>query len=104
MRIRSLRIAKRSDFMNKKIVTFVLFLALVLILTGCTQQSIARNWGGTYEVDLQAGQELEVVTWKDDDLWILTKERPADDPAETHRYFVDSTYGFFEGEIIIHER
>ena len=90
--------------MNKKISILVLFLALILMLTGCSQQSIARNWGGTYKIDLQAGQELEVVTWKDDDLWILTKDRPADEPAETHRYFADSAYGFFEGEIIIYER
>jgi len=89
--------------MVKKIIALSLLLISVCALAGCTQQNIAKNWGGTYEIELPAGQDLELVTWKDSDLWILTKDRPSDEPAETHRYFEDSTYGVFEGEIIIHE-
>lgn len=66
--------------MVKKIIAFSILLICVCALAGCTQQNIAKNWGGTYEIELPAGQDLELVTW-----------------------FEDSTYGVFEGEIIIHE-
>ena len=88
----------------KKIISLVTVVALVTLLTGCTSQEIARNFGGTYEITLEPGQELEVITWKDDDLWILTKDRSEDEDPETHRYFADSPYGVFEGEVIIRER
>lgn len=50
----------------KKIIALVTVVALVTLLTGCTSQEIARNFGGTYEIALEPGQELEVITWKDE--------------------------------------
>lgn len=87
----------------KKAILCAIALLAAITLTGCTQQDMAKNWGGTYEIELPAGQELELVTWKESNLWILTKERPVNEDPETHYYREDSTYGIFEGEIIIHE-
>jgi len=87
----------------KKIMIALMAVVVAFALTGCSQQNIAKNWGGTYTIDLPEGKELEVVTWKDSDLWILTKDRPDGEEPETHYYYEDSAYGLLEGEIIIHE-
>ena len=75
----------------------LLLLAVLFITIGCTPQSRARNFGGTENVQLKPNEVLINVTWKDDNLWILTK-----DTLTGVRYFRESSsWGVWEGEIII---
>lgn len=87
--------------MKKKIVVIVAILTLGFCLCGC--QEITRNFGGTTEIDLEPGLKLEEITWKDDDLWYLTRPMTDGDIAETHTFEESSLWGICEGTVIIRE-
>lgn len=77
------------------------FLVLSIGLTGC--QTAAKNFGGSMTIDLDPNQKLEEITWKDDDLWYLTKPMTSDDVAETHTFQQSKDFGVFEGTVTIIE-
>jgi len=75
----------------------ILIIAAVAIafLASCTDNQRARQFGGTETVDIPEGRVLVNCTWKQDDLWILTK-----DTATGKMYFNEkSSFGVLEGEI-----
>lgn len=85
----------------KKIV-FVMVSILAFSITGC--QFMAKDFGGSYTIELPAGQKLEEITWKDgDDLWYLTRPMTEDDIAETHTFQQSTNTGLFEGTVTIIE-
>jgi hypothetical protein len=77
-------------------------LLLVVTLFSCTANERARNLGGTEHITLDRSERLVNVTWKKDDLWILTKS----DTTKPSKYLFKekSSYGILEGEIIIEEQ
>lgn len=77
------------------------FLVLSIGLTGC--QMAAKNFGGSITIDLDPNQKLEEITWKDDDLWYLTRPMTSDDNAETHTFQQSKDLGVFEGTVTIVE-
>lgn len=77
------------------------FLVLSIGLTGC--QTAAKNFGGSMTIDLDPNQKLEEITWKDDDLWYLTRPMTSDDNAETHTFQQSKDFGVFEGTVTIIE-
>jgi hypothetical protein len=79
-----------------------LIILMVLILSGC--QYAARELGGTYEVTLPVNQKLEMVTWKDDSLWYLTRDRKPNETPETHTFKESSITGALQGKVIIREQ
>lgn len=84
-----------------------LFLALALILAlgsvACTQQDMARNFGGTAQIDLPPGEKLVNVTWKQVDLWILTRPANPGETPQTYRFKESSSFGVMEGTVVIQE-
>lgn len=72
-------------------------------LDACTDNQSAKNYGGTAEVTLPAGEKLITATWKDDDLWYLTRPMLATDSAVTYTFKEKSSFGMMEGTYIIHE-
>lgn len=89
--------------MKKLIVSVLATGCLIVGLTGCTSQEIAKNYGGTTTINLPANQKLEGISWKDSDLWYLTRPMKPEEEAETHTYAESSTYGVWEGTVIIKE-
>lgn len=88
--------------MKKKIYAALLIAMMtVTILSGC--QSTARNWGGTVKIELDPGQKLEMITWKGDSLWYLTRPMRAGEEAETHTFNESSEFGVLEGTVIVIE-
>lgn len=77
-------------------------LMLVLSLTGC-QQWTAKRAGGTASVDLAAGQKLINVTWKDNNLWILTRQMKQNESPETYTLTESSNLGILEGKVYLRE-
>lgn len=68
---------------------------LVLSLFSCTANERARNFGGTETVKLPKNRVLVNCTWKQDDLWLLTK-----DTITGKMHFNEkSSWGMMEGEI-----
>lgn len=80
-----------------------LTVALLLTLAACTSKERARRFGGSSRAEIEPCQKLEVVTWKEADLWILTRPMHPDDSVETHTFREDSSYGIMEGVVTISE-
>ena len=90
--------------MLKKVV--IIGLASVLFLgpmIGCTSKERARNYGGTERIELKPGMKLEMVTWKENNLWIQTRPMRENEVAETHTFQEESSFGVLEGKILIIE-
>lgn len=59
--------------MKKKILSAVgIALTCMALMTGC-QQTMAKSFGGNMTLTLDPGQKLELITWKEDSLWYLTR-------------------------------
>ena len=85
----------------KKIFAGILAVFLATGLTGC-DQFVAKNFGGDYTVKLH-GEKLVNITWKDNQLWYLTRPMKEEDEAETYKLQEDSQYGLMEGTVTIIE-
>lgn len=83
----------------------VLF-AVSLLAVSCTQNDIARGWGGDMTVTLDPGRKLINASWKDADnsFWVLTRGRKVDEPIDTFTLQCRSSWGVFQGKVIIQER
>lgn len=85
--------------MKKRIL--LLLTVITLTLSGC--QKAAHSYGGDITLKLEPDQKLEMITWKNDSLWYLTKPMTEDDVAETHTFQQSSEWGVFEGTVTIVE-
>jgi len=75
----------------------------LIVLTGCTEQSRVKTFGGTTILKLPKGQKLITITWKDSDIWYLTKEMKRDEQPEQYRFTEESNLGIANGELLITE-
>lgn len=80
-----------------------IMICLALILCACTGQERARVWGGTESLKLQPNEKLVLVTWKENNLWILTRPMKPEENAETYTFGESSAWGVAEGKVIIKE-
>lgn len=87
----------------KKILLVCMLIVALVAMTGCTSQHLAKQWGGEMTIELNKGESLEMITWKDDDLWILTRERSVNEVPITHTFYESSSWGILEGTIYIVE-
>lgn len=89
----------------KKILCIIMIIAICLSLCGCMSgcQGAARDLGGEVTINLPPNQKLEVITWKEDSLWYLTRSMREGEEAETHVYKQSSEWGVFEGTVTIIE-
>lgn len=76
----------------------ILIFFTTLLITSCTSNERARNYGGKEEINLEKNHKLLSVTWKENNLWILTV-----DTTTNINYFKEkSSRGIIEGQIILH--
>lgn len=85
----------------KKLLCLVGIIGVVLSTTGC--QYATKNLGGDMTLELKPNQKLEEITWKDDNLWYLTRPMRSDEEPETHTFQQKSEMGVFEGTVTIVE-
>lgn len=87
----------------KKTIALLALIGL-LILSGCTDNSRARHFGGSMTETLPKGEKLVNVTWKEGgSLWILTKPMKDTDTAETYKFQEKSSWGLVQGSVTIVE-
>ena len=82
-------------------------IATTLLMLTCSigcQNFLARRAGGSITKNLPAGRKLVNVTWKDDDLWILTRPMLDGDKPETYLFSESSALGIAEGTVTIVEK
>ena len=90
--------------MKKKLAALLSILILSSLLCGCTEQSITKEFGGSMELELPANQKLEEITWKDDDIWYLTRPMREDEEAEIHTFQESTSWGMLEGTVTVIEK
>jgi hypothetical protein len=78
-------------------------IATLLFTASCTENEKARSYGGTATLDLPKGQKLVNVTWKETDLWYLTRPMTVTDSAVSYTFHEESSFGVWEGTYIINE-
>ena len=81
--------------MKKIIFSVIMLVSVIMCFTGCTEHDVV--------VDLPEGQKLEEVTWKDTELWYLTRLMREDEFPETHVFQEKSSWGIWEGTVTIIE-
>lgn len=91
----------------KKVIAVICISLLLFItastLNGCHETT--KNFGGTMTIELEPGQKLEEITWKDDTtLWILTRPFREDEKPEMHVFYADTEFSVFEGKVVIIEK
>lgn len=80
----------------------IIILSAILIAS-CTEQNRAKNWGGTEKVWLPKNKKLVNITWKETQIWYLTREMNKEDKAETYYFHEKSSWGMIEGTIVVYE-
>lgn len=88
--------------MKKTLSTIALIAVILFGLSGCGN-TLARSYGGTLTVDLPAGQKLQEATWKDSELWYLTRPMRDGEEPETWTLQEKTDYGVIEGKVIFKE-
>ena len=78
-------------------------IAVLALTASCTQNARVKNFGGTGDINLPKGQKLVNATWKETQVWYLTRQMRADETAETYQFQEESSWGVIEGTYIIHE-
>jgi hypothetical protein len=77
--------------------------ALGIALVACTQNERAKNFGGESTARLAPCQKLIIATWKDDNLWYLTRPFRDGEKPETFTFKEDSSFGMWQGTVTIVE-
>lgn len=70
---------------------------ITLTLGACTENSRVKSWGGEGTIKLPQGRKLMNITWKNDEIWYLTRPMDSSDVAETYKFHEESSYGMIEG-------
>jgi hypothetical protein len=75
------------------------FLAVLMgvMVTSCTKNERVKAWGGEGTINLPKGKKLVNVTWKETQIWYLTRNMDSNDVAETYEFHEESSYGVIEG-------
>jgi hypothetical protein len=90
--------------MKSKLIRFsVIIVVLFSIAWGCTDNQMARTYGGKETISLPAGQKLVMATWKEAELWYVTEPMPEGYVPTTKTFREKSQYGVMEGEVIFVE-
>ena len=76
-----------------------LFLVIVMgiMVISCTENNRVKNWGGEGTINLPKGRKLVNVTWKENQIWYLTRSMNSNDVAESYQFQEESSWGVMEG-------
>lgn len=85
--------------MKKSVILALAALFLISCFVGCTEQMQIRSFGGDGTVKLPAGKKLINATWKESNLWVLTRPMRTDEQPETFLFQESSSFGIMEGSI-----
>lgn len=81
----------------------ILAMFTVLLISSCTENSRAKQWGGTASIELPKNRKLVSATWKESSLWYLTRPMRKDEKAEKYYFHEESSFGMMEGTYVIIE-
>lgn len=91
--------------MKRKLIIGGIVVAIVAIIYFVyTTQYGSKHLGGTYTINLEENKKLVNVTWKDTDLWLLTRQAKPNETSETFVFKEDSKFNILSGSVIIKEK
>lgn len=73
----------------------VSLLLIPFFILSCTDNTRTRRFGGKEERTINTHEVLVNMTWKDNDLWVLTR----DTTTGVFHFRESSSFGIWEGEI-----
>lgn len=80
-----------------------MIICLTLSLCSCEQQ-ITRQYGGTTTINLEKGEKLIEVTWKDGgNLWYFVEPMDSDYTPKVKTFKESSQFGMLEGKVVFIE-
>lgn len=79
-----------------------LIVLLLFFIASCDNIG-AKSFGGTMTVELKPNRKLVNATWKDANLWYLTRVMEYGEEAEKYEFKEISNFGTFEGTVIFVE-
>lgn len=91
------------------VIELMIVLAIVAIIITLIAKVIfsgnwwAKNWGGTITVTLPINTKLVNATWKESNLWYLTRPMHKGEVAETSTLHEQSNLGLVQGQVIFIE-
>lgn len=81
-----------------------LFLMVLLVISvSCTENQLAKEYGGETTIKLPKGKKLIEATWKDNNLWYLYEDMDSNDIPKTKVFQEESDYGVLNGKVIFVE-
>lgn len=90
--------------MKTNTATIIIIATAFALLTGCTDNSTAHNYGGTEEITLPSGQHFVDAYWDaGDHLWYITKPMTATDQPTTYTMKERSNFATMQGTVIFKE-
>lgn len=92
--------------MNRTTLTLLAVIVVGLVgfsFLSCTEQQQAKNFGGSMTVKIQTGHKLVTATWKNNDLWYLTRPMRIGESAEEYKFKEKSNFGLMEGTVVFKE-
>jgi len=75
----------------------LLAIGVIVMLGSCTENSRVKNFGGEGTINLPKGRKLVNVTWKETEVWYLTRPMNSTDVVETYQFQEQSSWGVMEG-------
>lgn len=81
------------------ILIVIIAIGLITLVTGCTENQRARNFGGNETIHLPKGQKLIQASWKQDDLWYMTAPMEAVYTPQPKLFQESSSFGVMEGSV-----
>ena len=83
----------------------ILFVTLLLVTaSACTEQDRAKRFGGNATIDVPSGHKLVNATWKESELWYLTRPMREGEAPETVTFRESSRLGLVEGTVTFVEQ
>jgi hypothetical protein len=69
----------------------------IISLSSCTENSRVKNFGGEGTINLPQGHKLVNVTWKENQIWYLSRPMHKGEVPETYKFQEESSWGVVEG-------
>lgn len=79
-------------------------IVVLTILTSCTDNERAKNWGGKLEIVLPKNEKLVTATFKNSNLWYLTRAAKPGEQPEILVFREDSGFGILQGVVVFKEQ
>jgi hypothetical protein len=92
--------------MNNIIVVTIfvlLFCAAIMVGIAKCSRTIVHEYGGKQTIILPPNKHLINISWKDGNLWYLTRDMAIGEIVQTYTFQENSAAGIFQGTIIIIE-